>query len=305
MNKNAAAHLSLFAVNLFYGLNFLIAKGLMPDLVGPSGFIVLRVLCTTVLFWLLWAAVYRERITDKKDLWLMAKCAVFGVCANQILFFNGLNHTSPVNASIIMVSTPILVLVMAALIQGERITGIKALGVALGAGGALALVLMRGGSDNGSTWYGDLMVLLNGLSYAVYLVMVKPLMVKYKPLTVISYVFLFGLPMVIPFGWNQFTAIQWSSMTASNVYAIVFVVFCVTFLAYLLNIFALKYVTASVTGVYIYMQPFVATLLMAAMAKWFGGPPADITWGKLACGIAIFTGVALVSRKSLRAEVKN
>ncbi len=298
MSRSVQSHLSLFAVNLIYGVNFLIAKGLMPGLLGPSGFIVLRVIGATIMFWILWLFWSRETITDKKDLKMIALCAVFGVVINQLMFFNGLCITSPINASIIMVSTPVLVLGISAVLIKEKITGRKLIGLLLGTLGAVSLIITRGGSTSAvSSLAGDVMVLINALSYAVYLVLVRPLMQKYKPLTVISYVFLFGLPMVIPFGWQEFTVVEWNSFTTAQTFAVGFVVVFVTFLAYLLNTFALKYVTASVSSVYIYMQPFVATLLMYVVAQWFGGAPVDLTLVKILCGVSIFLGVYLVSRK--------
>lgn len=298
MSKTLQAHLSLFAVNLFYGINFLVAKGLMPTLIGPSGFIVLRVIGATLLLWSLWAVVYREKISDKKDLGLVALCAIFGVVTNQLLFFNGLAITSPVNASIIMCSTPVLVLIISSVLAGERITGKKLTGVTLGTLGAVTLILTRGGSSSQtSSIEGDILVFINALSYAVYLVIVKPLMKKYKPLTVISYTFLFGLPMVLPFGWTEFRAIQWNEFTTTNLFATAFVVVFVTFFAYLLNTFALKYVTSTVTSAYIYLQPFMATILMYMAYLWIDGPVVDLTLTKILCGLSIFVGVYLVSRK--------
>ena len=299
MSKPLQSHLSLFAVNLIYGVNFLIAKGLMPGLIGPSGFILIRVLGACLLFFVLWLLWSREKITNLKDLKQIALCAVFGVAINQLMFFNGLCITSPINASIIMVSTPVLVLGISAVLINEKITGRKLAGLLFGTLGAVALILTRGGSvDKVSSLAGDVMVLLNAMSYAVYLVLVKPLMQKYKPLTVISYVFLFGLPMVLPFGWNEFRAVDWNAFTAGQMLAVGFVVVFVTFLAYLLNTFALKYVSASVSSVYIYMQPFVATVLMYIVAYWFEGSAVDLTLTKVLCGVSIFLGVFLVSRKS-------
>ncbi len=298
MSRNLQSHASLLAVNLIYGINFLVAKGLMPDLIGPSGFIVVRVLITTALFWLIWLIGYRERISDWKDLRLIAACSVFGVVINQLLFFNGLCITSPINASIIMVSTPVLVLIISAVLVKERITGLKMAGVLFGTVGAVTLILTRSAAGAAvSSLAGDVMVFINALSYAVYLVIVRPLMQKYKPLTVISYVFLFGLPMVIPFGWNEFTAVEWHTFTTSQWLAMLFVVLFVTFFAYLLNTFALKFVSASVSSVYIYIQPFVATILMYVAARWFEGPTFDLTLTKVLCGISIFLGVFMVSRK--------
>ncbi len=298
MSRNTQAHISLFIVNLIYGINFLVAKGLMPNLIGPSGFIVLRVSGAALLFGITWLFFSRQLITDKKDLKRIFFCAVFGVVINQLLFFNGLCVTSPVNASIIMVSTPVLVLMISAILIKEKITGRKLIGVLLGTMGAVVLILSRTKGDATSSLSGDLMVFFNAASYAISLILVRPLMSKYKPLVVITHMFFFALPMVLPFGWNQFTQIQWGQFTQANYLAAGFVVVFVTYLSYLLNTFALKFVSASVTSVYVYMQPFVATVVMYLAATFWGGAPVDLTITKFLCGISIFTGVYLVSRNT-------
>ena len=126
------AHLALLIVALVYGGNYLVAKGLMPNLIGPSGFIVLRVLGGGGLFWLVRAVIRYQRGTweriDRSDVWRLFACGTTGVAANQLLFFNGLNVTSPVNASLIMTINPVLVLLISAAMLGTKITGRKMLG---------------------------------------------------------------------------------------------------------------------------------------------------------------------------------
>ena len=299
MKAKILAHLALFVVALFYGGNYLIAKGLMPDLIGPSGFIILRVTGAGLLFWILYLFNW-ERIASS-DIPRLILCGCAGVAANQLLFFNGLNATSPVNASIIMTSNPVLVLLASAVILKTRITGRKILGIALGASGAILLLLLsRNSISQNVSWQGDLMVFINAMSYGVYLVMVKPLMSKYKPLTVIAWVFLFGWIVVLPFGWSQASAIDWSLFTPRHFWGVAYVVIGTTFLVYLLNIFALKTVMPTVVSVYIYLQPLLAATF-AFIYAYYGGADytGDITLGRVACAMMIFVGVYLtsVSRK--------
>ena len=210
------AHLALWGVGLIYAYNYLVAKGLMPEKIGPSGFIALRVAGATPLFWLLYALRW-ERVAraDLARLWL---CGLTGVTINQLLFFNGLAATSPVHASIIMTINPVLVLLISAALLGTAITLRKVTGIALGAAGAITLLLNSGGGglESYASWQGDLMVLLNAASYGVYLVAVKPLMAKYRPLTVISWVFLFGGLMAFPVGASQAAAIEWSTFSTKD-----------------------------------------------------------------------------------------
>jgi drug/metabolite transporter (DMT)-like permease len=296
-NKILLAHIALLLVNMVYGANYLVAKGLMPNVIGPSGFIVLRVLGALSLF-LIWKSFVKEKVA-KADLLRLAGCGLFGVAMNQLLFFNGLSITSPINASIIMTSNPILVLVIASILLKERITKLKLSGVILGATGAIVLIAASDrGVGSGSSILGDTMCLINAISYGVYLVMVKPLMAKYSPITVITYVFMFGMLVVLPIGMPQFLAISWNTITQSQWIGIGYVVIATTFLVYLLNIFALKHVSASVASSYIYLQPVMAAFFGYLFHYIFTGfpDPGTITPLKIVCALAIFTGVYLVSK---------
>jgi drug/metabolite transporter (DMT)-like permease len=289
------AHSALLTVALIYGANYLIAKGLMPGLIGPSGFIVLRAIGAVVLFWAVYATRF-ERIR-RDDLLRLALCGLFGVTSNQLMFFNGLSMTSPVNASIIMTSNPILVLVVSSVLLKTAITARKVLGIALGAAGALILLYLSAGSFNTHiSWQGDLLILGNAISYGIYLVLVKPLMMKYRPTTVIAWVFLFGALFVLPIGWSQVQAIDFSSFTPSNYWAVAYVIIGTTFLAYLLNSFALTRVMPTVVSMYIYLQPLFAGLFAYVYARYGGEDfTGDLTLGRLLCAALIFTGVYLVS----------
>lgn len=302
MSALLRAHLALLLVNLIYGANYLIAKGLMPDLIQPSGFILLRVLGATMLFWIMRLVVKHQPI-DKHDFPRLILCGLFGVAGNQLFFFNGLNLTSPINASIIMTANPILVLVMASVLIGERISQVRMAGIVLGAIGAVWLILSSAdGSALSGNWLGDVMILVNAFSYALYLVIVKPLMRKYSPATVISWVFLIGMFFVLPFGWGQFRDIPWAEFAPSDIAAASFVVIGTTFLAYLLNIFAMRSLSPSVVSSYIYLQPITATIF-AALFAWLGWTAVDyaggLTWQKMASATMIFVGVYLVSQPGL------
>lgn len=289
------AHSALLTVALIYGANYLIAKGLMPDLIGPSGFIVLRAAGAAVLFWVVYAFRF-ERIR-REDVWRLALCGLFGVTSNQLMFFNGLSLTSPVNASIIMTSNPILVLVVSSILLKTAITARKLLGIGLGAAGALALLYLS--ADSFSThisWQGDLLILGNAISYGVYLVLVKPLMMKYRPTTVIAWVFLFGTLFVMPIGWTQVQAVDFAGLTPNNWSSVAYVVIGTTFLAYLLNSFALTKVMPTVVSMYIYLQPLFAGLFAYVYARYGGEDfTGDLTLGRMVCAALIFTGVYLVS----------
>lgn len=303
MRNTSLAHLALFAVNLIYGANYVVAKGLMPGVIGPSGFILLRVLGALVLFWAL-QAWHPQRILWS-DGWRFLLCGLTGVAMNQLFFFNGLMRTSPVNASIIMVATPVLVILMSGVLLGERIGWRKVLGIGLGAGGALLLILAR--PDQGPTSggrLGDLFVLINAASYALYLVLVKPLMRRYGAVTVMSRVFLVGAVVVLPFGLGELSAVAPWNWSPAIWWSVGFVVVGVTFVAYLLNTWALRHVSPAVVGAYIYLQPVLATLfawsVLALLKDDHAGAMQLVGWPQVASAAAIFTGVHLVGRANRR-----
>ena len=289
MSRFWVAHLALLGANIIYGINYSVAKDVMPDWIEPRGFIMARVIGATILFWLFAASFRREKVAGK-DLLKMALCALFGVAINQTMFFEGLNITTPINAAIIMTSNPIIVIIIAALILKERISRIKIGGIALGLVGACTLLLVKSDLSFGSdTLLGDMFILINSTSYAIYLVTVKPLMKKYHPITVIKWVFLFGFIYVLPMSWGQFNEIPWADFPTHIWMETLFVVIAVTFLAYYLNIYALRHLSPSVVSTYLYLQPLIAALIAILWGK------DSLDGIKIFSTLLIFSGVWLVS----------
>jgi drug/metabolite transporter (DMT)-like permease len=294
MTNSTKAHLALMVVGILYAVNYIVAKGIMPEFIGPSGFIFYRVFGATILFWLVHRFTSKEKIL-REDYPKFIQAALFGVAINQLFFFNGLNITSPLNASVIMTSNPILVLLAAAVILKERITITKVTGITLGLVGSLMIIvlpLLLGYSDiewRAGDPLGDGMILINAISYGIYLVTVKPLMAKYEPMTVIKWVFTFGSVMVFPFGCSQALEVDWQDMPTDIFWGVVYVVVGVTFMAYFLNVYAMKTVSPSVVSAYIYLQPVLAGALSLTLGM------EELHWIKVVAAILIFTGVYLVS----------
>jgi len=297
MSNTTRAHIVLFTVGVLYAVNYIVAKDVMPTFIKPSGFIFYRVFGATILFWIVHRFISKEKI-QKEDVPKFIQAAIFGVAMNQLLFFNGLSLTSPMNASVIMTSNPILVLLASAVILKERITANKVIGILLGLGGALSIIILpvlMGFSNiewRAGDPLGDVMILINAMSYGVYLVTVKPLMSKYEPMTVIKWVFTFGCIIVFPFGYDQALEVEWSLLPNRVLWSIGYVVVGVTFLVYFLNVYAMKTVSPSVVSAYIYLQPVLAGGLSLALGM------EELHWIKVMAAALIFTGVFLVSKKS-------
>lgn len=296
-NNILKAHIALLGANLIYGANYMIAKGVMPNKIGPSAFIFLRIVGAGILFWLIKSFI-KEQIA-KKDFLRLIFCGLLGVAANQLLFFHGLNLTSPIDASIIITAIPIVVLIFSALILKEKITKNKLLGLLIGGIGAVLLIWYGNKAEGTSSLLGNLLIFLNACSYGLYLVLVKPMMKKYNSLTVISWVFLFGFFFMLPFGLPDILQTDFSLFTTNTYAVIAFVILGTTFLAYLFNIYALNYVAPSVNGSYVYLQPAISFLMVSLYASVFNQTEyaQDINAIKITSCLLVIIGVYLISKQ--------
>lgn len=296
--KEQWAAFALLLVNLIYGASHVLAKGVMPVFLSPTVFILFRVLGAVVLFWMLIPFVKRARILTR-DFIRLAACGLFGVTVNQLLFFHGLNSSSPMNAGIIMALNPIMVAVLSFFSLKERLTRKQWIGISIGAIGAIALT--TSGANTVQAQLGDLFLLGNSLSYAIYLLLVKPLMQKYPPLVVIAWVFTFGTFFLLAF------PPLYGDLKQTDLYMIpwfiwlkiIYVVVGVTFLTYLLTVVGLKYVSSTVASAFIYVQPIfvIAFSYLFALIGWSADYTNQITASKLALMGLIFYGVHLTLGK--------
>ncbi|MEP1035396.1 DMT family transporter [Ekhidna sp.] len=279
---------ALTLVSLFYGVNYSILKIVVPEFVGPYGFIVFRVLVASVVFWII-HSFNREKINWKKDGITLTLCALTGVAVNQLLFYKGISLTSAVNGSIIMTLTPVLVLIWAYLLIGEKITRAKVIGVILGLIGAIIILYQPDALLTTGDWRGDILVLINGASYACYLVLVKPLMKKYKPMTVVTWVFTIAIIFVVPVGISQAINVEFSSLPPKIWWSMGYAIIVVTVVVYFLNAWTLVKVNSSVVGAFIYLQPVFATI---TAILFFG---EVFLLKHLVAATFVFTGVWLVT----------
>lgn len=296
MSKNLyKAHLALLGANFIYGANYIIAKGVMPNKIGPSAFIFMRILGAGILFWILKSFI-KEKI-EKKDFPRLIFCGLFGIAINQLLFFEGLNLTSPIDASIIMTSLPVIVLIYSFFLLKEKITANKLAGIVIGSVGAIILIAYGNKYGGTSSFLGNLFILINACSYGFYLVIVKPLMKKYNTITIISWIFLFGFIFMFPFGIQGILTTNFSLFTTNTYLTIAFVILGTTFFAYLFNIYALNHVRPSVAGSYVYLQPAISFIMVVIYANVFNQKEyeQDINWVKILCCIMVVLGVLLIS----------
>lgn len=261
----------------------------MPVYMVPRAVIFVRVSSAMILFWIINLIFVREKI-DKKDYLKFAILSVFGIAINQIMFFEGLNLTTPINSSIIMTTTPILVLCLSILILKNRITLVKLAGIIAGCCGAVILILKKGEvSFNSETFTGNLFTFINAISFGLYLVLVKSITSKYKPLTIMTWLFTFGFILILPFCLSPFIQTNFSAIPSYIWLSLAYVVIGATFFGYLLYNYALVNLSATATSSYIYLQPVIATIVAVILGKDYPG------FMEYFSVMLIFSGVYLAS----------
>jgi drug/metabolite transporter (DMT)-like permease len=307
MSKRNIALIGATLVSLIYGVTFTIAKDVMPNYIDAYGFILLRVGGSAILFWIVWLIMRMLKIGPNEKIALndfprIIACAFFGVALNMLTFFKGLSMTSPISAAVIMVCTPLIVLILSAIIIKEKMRKRKILGILLGLFGTSFLILYgKSVENNSNVSLGNFLVLVNAVSYGYYLVIVKKLMDKYNAFTFVKWIYLFGFLMVIPFGLSKFQLVEWAILPTDIFWKIGFVVVFSTFFTYLLNLLSMRELKPTLVAVFIYLQPLFATVFAISLGK------DELSWVKISSAILIFTGVYLVTDKKsgqLRDEAK-
>lgn len=223
------------------------------------------------------------------DLPRLAGCALLGIAANQLLFFEGLARTTAINATILVTTIPVFTVLAAIALRKEAASGRLLIGVAVALSGAAYLVGAEALSLGPETILGDALVVLNSLSYGVYLVLVGPLVKRLGSLTTVVWLFFFGALWIAPYGAVDL-ATGAGGVSAGSWALVAAVVLVATVFTYLANAWALRHARPSVVAIYIYLQPIVATLL----AVWI--LDEEVTSRVILAAALVFAGIFLVTR---------
>ena len=286
------AHGAVLIANFFFGAGVAAVKHITPSMMPPFAVNVSRVCVALLLFWLLLLFKPSRIGIDKKDIPRFLICGLCGVGINQIFFIKGASLTSPIHVALLALSTPIAITIIAAWLLKESLTRNKILGLLLGICGAATLIFSRVGNASGSDMLlGDLFIILNAISYAFYLVLVRPLMATYSPIHVIRWVFVFGALIIIPLGFNDFVSTNWLAFHAVDWFALTFVVVGATFIAYLFIVYGISKLGATITGAYVYTQPVFATITAMLLFN------EKLSVIKILAALLIFSGVFLANKK--------
>lgn len=298
--KSYKGHLVVLVAYLMFGLNIPAVKSVI-GVAGITGLSVTfyRMAGAALLFWTVSMFVRRQRV-PAKDLGMMLVASLFCIFLNQTSFIVGLSLTSPIDAAVITTLTPMITMVLAALLLGEPVTWMKTVGVFVGASGALILVLGGGalGGRGGASIAGDLLCAASSLSFAIYLTAFKRLINTYSPVTLMKWMFLFSAMLSLPVCWRDVAAVDYRAIGWDVWLRLVFIVCGATFLTFLLVPIGQRFLRPTVLGMYNYMQPAVAALVaVAAGMDTFG-----VTKGLAT--VLVFVGVWIVTQSKSRAQLE-
>ena len=277
--------IALLLVQLFFATLPIAVKVALRDLSSPA-LALLRVTGAAMLFLVLHSAMVGQRVTSARDYLLLFVYSLFGVIANQLLYITALTMTTATAAQTLVAAGPALTLLVAIVLRREQATRAKWLGIALAGTGALALVGVGLGEGRA---LGNLLALLNVTAYSIYLVISRGLLRRYQPLTVITWVFVFGVVGMIP--WGAVPAVrEIGGVSTAGWLALAWIIVVPTVGAYYLNVFALAHAEASLVALFVYLQP-VLTAMMAI--PLLGERPSP---RMIPAALLIFAGVAVAIR---------
>lgn len=281
----------MFSVAVFYAANYFIAKKTVFTHIDPFALVAIRAMAAILVFGSISVFFIKEKI-ERKDWPRLFACGMFGVAINQTFFLWGLSKTVELNAGVIMTLSPVFVLLLAWILKEEKINTQKTIGLVLAFAGALLLSLGgRSLTFDSTTLLGDGMIALNALSYSFYLVLLRPLSLKYNTMTLVGWIFIIGGIVTIPLGMPYIMEIPFATLPTSAWLGTVYVIIFTTLLTYSLNAWAMKRVPSSQVGIYIYVQPVLVTLIAAI------GFRGSINAEKLSYVILVLIGVFFVSFK--------
>jgi drug/metabolite transporter (DMT)-like permease len=298
LNPRITAHLAIFIANIIFGINNPISRTLMPELIDPMALTFFRFAGGMILFWLASFFFPAEKVS-KKDLLMLFFASILALTLNQIPFFYGLSITSPIDASIVVTLLPIVTMILAAIIMKEPITQLKAVGVLVGASGALIIVLNNPVNHTGeSNMTGNLIVFLAVSSFALYLTLFKGLISRYKPITIMKWMFLFGTITGLPFCYPALSDFDITQLPATAWSAIFYVIIFATFFGYILVPVGQKSLRPTTLSMYNYLQPVMASIV----SIYIGLDKFGIQQGL--AGLLVFSGVYIVTQSKSRAQIE-
>ena len=293
-------HASAFLAYAIFGFNIIVCKDLTSGhLIPPLGIFTIRSLVAGALFWLLSLFLPKEKV-ERKDYIRIFAASMLGFMACQVTFLVGIPYITPMDCSILPAMSPIYTMIIAALVIKEPITVKKASGVAISFVGIIYLIVSRVVAPGGvaeSTPFGIAMIVLNSLTFSMYLGIFKPLLAKYSVVTFMKWIFLFSACVSVPLSLKGLVAVEWTAIPSIQYAELAYLVICATFITYFLMPVSQKRIRPTLVSMYSYVQPIIAILISIVIGM------DQLTWQKVLAACMVFGGVVIVSYSKKRSNL--
>lgn len=297
--SKAAGHAACFVAYAIFGLNIIICKDLTSShIISPMGLFCIRSVCAGSLFWLISLFLPKEKV-DRKDYVRIFIASMLGFFLCQISFLIAIPEVTPMTSSIVSSLSPIYTMFIAAVAIKEPITVKKAGGVLISFVGIMILIFnsMHSAGATENSLRGILLMIVNGLSFALYLGIFKPLISKYSVCTFMKWIFLFSTLVSVPVSASEIVSLEWSAVPGKLIAELGYLVFFATFVSYYLIPFGQQRLRPTLVSMYAYIQPIIATGISICIGM------DTLTWQKILSAVMVFAGVIIVSRSKSREQV--
>jgi drug/metabolite transporter (DMT)-like permease len=291
-SEQLRGHLAIAAAYSIFGLNVVLCKDIAnSEAVSPYVLFTFRAIGASALFWLVSIFQPEEKI-EKGDLWRIALASFLGLYLTQMSFLVGITMATAIDSAILGTLGPVFTMIFAYFFIGEPITGKKAGGVTVALAGVIFLILnsVHAGGASATTPLGFVMLLINSLTFSMYLGIFRPLISKYSVVTFMKWAFLFALLMSLPFSVKGMFTMDYSAVPVLVRWEIGYLIIFATFIAYYLIPYGQKRIRPTLVSMYNYLSPIIATVV----SIWTGID--HLTWQKVVAASAIVGGVILVSK---------
>lgn len=292
-------HLACFIAYAIFGFNIIVCKDLTSgNLISPLAIFCLRSIGAGGLFWIISLFMPKEKI-EKKDYIRIFAASMLGFFTCQITFLVGIPYITPMDCSILTAMSPIYTMAIAAIAIKEPISWQKAGGVAISFAGIIYLIVSKTGGSGGpaeTTMFGIFMIILNSLSFSMYLGIFKPLISRYSVVTFMKWIFLFAFAVSFPFAGKEVATLDWSAIPKIQIAELAYLIICATFITYFLIPFGQKRIRPTLVSMYSYVQPIIAIVISICVGM------DTLTWQKVLAAFMVFGGVIIVSYSRSRGE---
>ena len=299
MNKQSlVGHLACFLAYAIFGFNIIVCKDLTAGrLISPLAIFTLRSVGAGALFWLISLFTSNEKV-EKKDYVRIFAASMLGFFVCQVTFLVGIPHITPMDCSVLSAISPIYTMIIAAIVLREPITWQKAGGVAISFAGIIYLIVSRTSATGTAetSMFGILMLILNSLSFSLYLGIFKPLIGKYSVVTFMKWIFLFAFVVSVPFSAGEIVTLDFSIIPSMQLAELAYLIFCATFITYFLIPVGQKRIRPTLVSMYSYVQPIIAIVISITIGM------EVLTWQKVLAAIMVFGGVVVVSYSKSRTQ---